>query len=111
MSAMAVKMDQYDVPFCNSFRPRIIGDQMCYSVDPNEYKDEIDLEGDISLSLFIHYNEDRQMEDVDNSEVHYIIVETIGKSIMSVLKTKPSMLLRTLGPPKTVKSYVICCKL
>ena len=30
--------------------------------------------------LFIHYNEDRQMEDVDDrSEEHSVIVDTIGK--------------------------------
>ena len=61
MSVMGVKIDQFDVPFCNSFRPRIIKDQLCYTVDPNKYKDKIDLHKDLSLSLFINYNEDREM--------------------------------------------------
>ena len=79
MSVMGVKIDQFDVPVCNSFRPKIIRDQLCYTVDPNEYKHKIDLKGDLSLSLFIHYNEDRQLEDTDRSEEHSIIVDTIGK--------------------------------
>ena len=81
MSVMGVKIDQFDVPVCNSFRPKIIRDQLCYTVDPNKYKHNIDSEGDLSLSLFIHYNEDSQMEYVDSSEEHTIIVDTIGKFI------------------------------
>ena len=78
MSVMGVKMEQFDVPVCNSFRPEIIKDQLCYTVDPNEYKSKIDLKGELSLSLFVHYNEDRQMEDIDRSDKHTIIVDTIG---------------------------------
>ena len=77
MSVMGEENDQFNVPVCNSFRPRIIGDQLCYTVDPNEYKDKVNLEGEISLSLFIHYNEDRQMEDVSDDEEE-IIINTIG---------------------------------
>ena len=83
MSVMGVKIDQLEVPVCNSFRPKIILDQLCYTVDPNEYKHKIDLKGELSLSLFIHYNEDRQMEDLDRSEVNYVNVATIGKRIMN----------------------------
>ena len=36
MSVMGVKIDQIDVPVCNSFRPKIKGDQLCYTVDPNK---------------------------------------------------------------------------
>ena len=78
MSVMGVKIDQFDVPVCNSFRPKIIMDQLCYTVDPNEYKHKIDLKGELSLALFIHYNEDRQLEDIDSTEVHIVIVDTIG---------------------------------
>jgi len=77
MSVMGVKINQFDVPVCNSFRPKIIRDQLCYTVDPNEYKHKIDLKGELSLSFYIHYNEDRQMEDADNSQDKYIIVDTI----------------------------------
>ena len=80
MSVMGVKIDQFDVPVCNSFRPKIIRDQLCYTVDPNEYKHKIDLKGELSLSLFIHYNEDRHIEDsVNSSDQHFIIVDSIGR--------------------------------
>ena len=81
MSVMGVKIDQFDVPVCNSFRPKIVRDQLCYTVDPNKYKHKIDLKGELSLFLFIHFNEDRQMEDSTNStEEHSVIVDTIGKT-------------------------------
>ena len=78
---MGVKIDQFDVPVCNSFRPRIIQDQLCYTVDLNNYKDRINLREDLSLSLFINYNEDKQMA-LENSETkgedHVIRIDTIG---------------------------------
>ena len=52
---------------------------MCYTVDPNEYKHKIDLKGELYLTLFIHYNEDRQMEDFEISGEPFVIVDTIGK--------------------------------
>ena len=78
MSVMGEKIGHFAVAFCNSFRPKIVKDQLCYTVDPNEYKHEIDLNGELSLTFFIHYNEDRQMEDNDSTEMYSIIVDTIG---------------------------------
>ena len=80
MSVMGVKIDQFDDPVCNSFRPKIVMDQLCYTVDPNEYKHKIDLEGDLSLALFINYNEDRQMELKNGAENDVIIIDTIGNN-------------------------------
>ena len=56
MSVMGVKIDQFDVPVCNSFRPKIIRDQLCYTIDPNEYKTKINLKGKLShlLNLFCY---------------------------------------------------------
>ena len=62
MSAMGVKIDQFDVPVCSSFKAKLYKDQLCYSVDPNKFKDKIDLEGQLSLTLAIDYNKDRIFE-------------------------------------------------
>ena len=78
---MGERIGQFELPFCNSFRPKIIQDQLCYTVDPNEYKNKIDLGNDLSLSLFINYNEDREfaLEEYDTSgQDDFIIIETIG---------------------------------
>ena len=77
-SAMGDKIDQFDVPVCNSFKAKIIQDQLCYQVDPNEFRDKIDLEGELSLSLFIDYNEDREHKIKDNKKEYFITIDTIG---------------------------------
>jgi len=82
MSVMGVKIDQFDVPVCNSFRPKIIRDQLCYTVDPSKYQDKITLKQELSLALFINYNEDKEIV-LEKSETmpedDIIIIETIGK--------------------------------
>ena len=47
MSAMGVKIDQIDVPVCNSFKEKLLGDQLCYTVDPNKYKNTVNKEGNV----------------------------------------------------------------
>ena len=83
MSAMGVKIDQFDVPVCNSFRPKTLQDQLCSTVvDPNEYRHKINLEGDLSLSLFIIYNEDREMYLKNSADDYNVIrIETIGNHL------------------------------
>ena len=84
-SVMGVKIDNFDDPVCNSFRPKIVMDQLCYQVDPNEYKNKIDLQGDFTLSLFINYNEDKEMALENNetmAEDNVIRIDTIGNHFM-----------------------------
>ena len=89
MSVMGVNIDQLDVPVCNSFRPKIFRDQLCYEVDPNEYKDKINLKGELSFSLFIDYNEDRIQGNVEDSSLEpFITMNTIGNRILSFNKFK-----------------------
>ena len=38
MSAMGVKKDQFKVPVCNSFKAKILHDQLCYDVDLDKFK-------------------------------------------------------------------------
>ena len=84
ISAIGAKIDQLDVPVCNSFRPKILRDQLCYTVDPNKYKDNIKIQRDtLKLSLYLNYNEDRQVsslqENLNSSASDFsIIIETIG---------------------------------
>ena len=57
-------------------------------IDPNKYQEYIQPEDELGLTLFINYNEDRQVStsehlnlsitDSSLSEEHFIIIETIG---------------------------------
>ena len=60
MSAMGVKIDQFDVPVCNSFKAKILNDQLCYEVDVNRVRTNDTEELRLGLTLLIDYNEDRQ---------------------------------------------------
>ena len=82
-SAMGVKIDQFDIPFCNSFQAKIVGSQQCYTVDPNTYKKFIDANDVFSIALYLSFNEDRIFSTVnfdddflDNQNM--IIIESIG---------------------------------
>ena len=83
IDVMGVKIEQIKEPVCNSFRPVVIRDQLCYQVDPNEYKDKINLNSELSLSLYLSYNEDRELKDInDTHHQPYVIINTIGNSII-----------------------------
>ena len=63
MSAVGVKIDQFEVPVCNSFQEKVMNDQLCYEVDLNKFsiKDNIKSELEIGLNFALDYNEDRQV--------------------------------------------------
>ena len=88
-SIMGAKIPNFEVPFCNSFRERLVRDQLCYEVDPNIYKHYLNENSELGLMIFINYNEDRQMspstdlnissKENSSEENKFIFVETIGK--------------------------------
>ena len=112
MSVMGNKIDQFGVPVCNSFKSKIYKDQLCYSVDPNIYRDSIQSK-ELSLILAIDYNEDRQFlynkkdkkqtknkgsfEGNAEKSSAFVIVETIGTILTS--KFKVENISRSLGAP------------
>ena len=63
MSVMGVKIDQFDVPVCNSFQAKILNNQLCYEVDLYKIftKDIIKKGVKIGLIILIDHNEDRQV--------------------------------------------------
>ena len=63
MSAMGVKIEHFGVPVCNSFRPKVLNDQLCYEVDPNEFKvsENINTVLEKGLSFLVDFNEDREI--------------------------------------------------
>ena len=63
MSSMGVKIDQFEIPVCNSFQSKILNDQLCYEVDLNTFsnKENIDQELELGFSFLMDYNEDRQV--------------------------------------------------
>ena len=67
MSTMGVKINGFQDPFCNSFRPVVFRRQLCYEVDPNDYKFGTNKDN-LSLSLLVNFNEDRQFNEEKEEE-------------------------------------------
>ena len=83
MSAMGVKIDQFDVPVCNSFQAKIMNDQLCYEVDLNKYYDDNNIENQLKLGFhfLIDYNEDRQVTlDPNISETNVGLAKSVSSS-------------------------------
>ena len=61
MSAMGVKINQFDVPICTSFLAKIRNDQLCYEVNLNNFTNQNNLEKELELGFvfIMDYNEDR----------------------------------------------------
>ena len=66
---------------CNSFRKKVLNDQLCYEVDVNEIIDKTVLQKELKIGLMflIDHNEDRQIiinEDKDDDNKNLL---QIGK--------------------------------
>ena len=104
MSAMGVKIDNFDVPVCNSFKAKIRNDQLCYEVDLDQYKDKdnIDKSLKLGLLLFMDYNEDRQVILLDEN-LKNTADDTLTESMDSWGKLDnglANIYLNTIGKPK-----------
>ena len=106
MSSMGNKIDQFDVPVCNSFEAKIFNFQLCYEVDLSKYQNFENIEKDLELGLafFMDYNEDRQIRLNDTfalanneslgsrfdgskkDENAYIYLNTIGRNAHVCIK-------------------------
>ena len=64
MSAMATKINQFDMPVCSSFKPKILNDQLCYETYSLKGSEQ-DLKR--GLILLLDYNEDRQVSSESQS--------------------------------------------
>ena len=51
MSSMGVKIDQFDVPVCNSFEAKILNDQLCYEVDLEKFSDKLNIDKQLKLGV------------------------------------------------------------
>ena len=68
MSSLGIKIKEFNVPVCNSFVPKIFHDQICYQIDLEIYRDNLNIETQLrkGLVFIMDYNEDRQVSDYNN---------------------------------------------
>ena len=62
---IGAKINQYDIPVCNIFKPKIYFDQFCYETDLHELKDSdskiLEEQLEMGFTLVLDYNEERQI--------------------------------------------------
>ena len=102
MSVMGEKIDQFDWPVCNKFKPKMLEGQLCYQVDVNEFKDQVDGQKAIKHGMLImmDYNQDKSITDVhlngplandlhetlseeDKKHGAKIYIETLGRTTLT----------------------------
>ena len=98
MSAIGVKMEDFELPICNSFRPSVRSDQLCYEIDLEKYKSKINVERDLKsgLALFLDYNEDREVV-IDRNFDALQQEEFVGNVDGSKDDNEASIYLNTIG--------------
>ena len=64
------KIDDFEVPVCNIFVAKNWNDQVCYELDLNLIKDEVDINHQLKdgILLILDFNEERQFKREKNSE-------------------------------------------
>ena len=102
---MARKIAHFEVPVCNSFKAKVLNDQLCYEVDLNEFSNKSNLQRELKsgFNFIMDYNEDRQVtfnhnfsrgEDMsltgnvvesDQDQQAVIYLNTVGESVSSKL--------------------------
>ena len=70
MKIIGSTSEQFHVPVCNSFKPKIRNDQLCYQIDLENYKNRTNLEKQLNegLVLIVDYNEERQMPQIKDEQ-------------------------------------------
>ena len=87
---MGAKTDGFDDPVCNSFKSKIVKNQLCYEVDLEIFKSNDNIVSQLKngLSLILDYNEDKQFIDdretrnkQEQAGMVHIHLDTISESI------------------------------
>ena len=101
MSAMGIKIDQFDVPVCNAFEAKIMNDQLCYEVDLNKFSNKANIERELELgfNFLLDYNEDRQVVfDTESSVNVRTLHDSLARSIVESKKDQQAFIyLDTIG--------------
>ena len=72
MTVVGEYIEQIEVPVCNSFKAKILLDQLCYEIDLNRFsrKDNKEEELKLGFTFLMDFNEDRQIAFKDNKNIN-----------------------------------------
>ena len=102
MLIMGEKIDLFDLPVCNIFRHKMLEGQLCYTVEINKLKDQVDAQEAVKQGILVvmDYNHDKvirqnnaegngplandlhfKLRKEDSSLAAKIYIETLGRRI------------------------------
>ena len=70
MSVMGTTIPQFELPVCNKFEPHVLDGRLCYLVDVNKIKDQVDPEKAMKTGLIfaLDYNKERMIAEEHDEE-------------------------------------------
>ena len=84
MSAMSINKEPFKVPICNSFRDKILNDQLCYEVDLNKFSNKNNIDRYLKSGFYfvMDYNEDLQLtfEELSNKSKNIGLANSFTES-------------------------------
>lgn len=106
VSSMGSRIPDFDIPVCNSLKERVLNDQLCYEVDPNDFKNPADTSAhDImeGLTLLIDLNEDRTISNEEEDIPEEKNKQGLNIKANQISKKEMTIFLDTLG-----KLFLVC---
>ena len=99
MTLLGAKADHFQSPVCNSFKEKIILDQLCYEMDINNYSNSSQRESrsellKSGLILLLDYNEDRQ---IGNQEAEATLDDSLKSRLGKAREESARIYLDTIG--------------
>ena len=108
---IGAKINDYEIPVCNIFKPRMNLDQRCYETDLQELKDSnserLENQLEMGLTLVLDYNEERQInyniisKDAKKKSLYHhdksvaIYLDTISKEFTKMISIRHSFKFRS----------------
>ena len=79
MTSMGLLIDKFSFPICRSFKARVLKDQLCYELNPNEYIGQHNLQESlrVGITLVIDNNEDREVTEVSYDKASKVLDNNI----------------------------------
>ena len=100
MSLLGRKVDGFQVPVCSAFTRKIVNDQLCYEIDLNRFRDQVEWKESLQsgLSLVIDTNDEYDVRKLLTEDGNFKTEEDMLDSYSNKdLQGKFSILLKTIS--------------
>ena len=100
MTSMGLLIDQFSFPICRSFKARVLNNQLCYELNPNEYIGQHNLQESlrVGITLVIDDNEDREVTEASYDKASEVLDNNILDVLFQKEKSRTSTIrIHTIG--------------